>query len=1026
MTATSRPYAMALAAGLLAGLSLVACTEEAASIGSTGDQPADGANCHTSRQRPDGGCCAVGSVYRLESDTCLAVGLASCAPLSMSALHACVPRWCWDRLDLLDKPCASGAADCQARGRPCSDDELKAGDGCAAGARPSSGACVPAGLSGDATSALAAPGPVLAPPDLPDVAPIAETRFCHDADAGHLRLCAADEPGCGSGQSPDPVQPDSCIPFGAPWLCPPGFISVAAGGSATRCIPDPSDCGETTFAPTGAGPGVFHVDPSVSGVGQGTKVAPYSKLASAIAAANSWSGKPIIALAKGTYTLQFKIKVPMEVRGRCAAQVTLLGVPQTYSVVSTGANSPQKVIIRGISIKGGTPAVAAGPGPTLRLERVWVQGAGGFGVAASGAGAHLQLVESVVADGQVVGDGPGAGAAATKGSLIEATDVLFENNRGAGVWSTGAGSRFVGHRVRIRGTETWPGGKLMSGGVLVDFGGRATLRSATVQDSREVGVVAVGAGAHAQLVATLVRDGLPRESDGKAGYGVTVRHGATMELHGVRLSGNRNAGLAVDGPSVINARGLLVDDTEVNKGLPYGGQGVAVFHGGLADVRGGRLHANRGAGMHVHGQGSRLVAHDLVVDATRAHPDSGLLGMGAFALGGGQITLHNVRFSKNRVVGLQLRGAGTSGSATDLLVDQTLGEQDTDAWGIGIFVGDGADLQLTRGRVSGSPYVGIWLMHQDSRLLATELLIDAAGQGQPVENVKYGMVINFGASASVLGARIHAARGAGLLVEEVGSRLDAEGLLIDGTRGQFTDGDFGMGLVANRGARLRLSGARLTGNRLAGAMIAGMNDPERGLINFAAVASMSGVVVDKTQSRVGVNSQGETYAPYGVGVLVETGVVEFSLSGSLLSGNRSAGLVFDNASGSVSETVIRDTVPEKYVPLDWSGGRDTKKAVILSDGIVAFDAKGLKITRGLIHGNERAGLLLSKYEATLEHSIITGSVFGLATDEGSTLHQVANALVDNDTNRAGSKGLVVPPSPNAVVPVEGDAPEAKD
>jgi len=550
-----------------------------------------------------------------------------------------------------------------------------------------------------------------------------------------------------------------------------------------------------------------------------------------------------------------------------------------------------------------------------------------------------------------------------------------------------------------------------------------------LRNNQDSGVYASGLTARAELIASLVTHSRPRAPDGTARYGVAAKDGASLELKGVRVHRNHDSGVVAAGAkSALLAHGLVVDATRSQPGTEAGGNGVRVHKRASAVVRGARVSGNPDAGVMATDAGTRLDVHDTLIDATRGAPASEINGVGVRAFSGAFVRLRALRVSGSGLFGVLVDGAGSRLDAADLTIDRTGPGAAPTGFGVGVQVRHGAVAELVRTRVSTATSGGVGLIHTGSLLLARELLVDWAAGAPPEGRAAPGLAVDFGARAIVSGARISGARGVGVYVAEVGAMVDAEGLLVDHTRGLATDGEIGPGLYANRGAAVRVAGMRMSGNRLASVMVAGMasdhRDPSRRRAGVPARALLAGAVIEATESRSDVSPSGQPRAPYGVGVLVQVGVSDFELVGSVVRANRVAGVVFDQAGGRLRETVIADTAAQKYVPLDAAGKRLHGQATVLADGIVARASKGVTVNDCLVHGNDRAGVLLPEGSVgTMRGSIVMGAAHGLAPDSSSTLDAAGNLLFGNTRDRTAGAGLSVPPAPGVIEVGAGKGPD---
>jgi hypothetical protein len=185
---------------------------------------------------------------------------------------------------------------------------------------------------------------------------------CADPDCSRFAFCGQDGGPASEVGTPDGLQPDGGpAPDAQPDAgqleplpdCPSGCgTDEVCWGKA--CVPTgpTKNCGSSKFGSGLPSTGVVYVDASHAGTSTGTMAQPFKTIAAALGAASPTSN--VIAVATGTYKEDLNITESVEIRCRCATQVTIEG---KLAVPSTGVASDLVVVIDGCSI---TPPGFAG------------------------------------------------------------------------------------------------------------------------------------------------------------------------------------------------------------------------------------------------------------------------------------------------------------------------------------------------------------------------------------------------------------------------------------------------------------------------------------------------------------------------------------------------------------------------------------------------------------------------------------------------------------------------------------------
>ncbi len=987
-----------------------------------------GPSCPIHQAQPGGtGCCPAGTFWRAADATCQPVGPPECAAQLATDPAACIPRWCWDFVDAAGTACAPGADRCAPSGRRCSEVELAAGKGCLAGYVPNladAATCVAAGSwSGSGVAADWAGGAAALPvvpalaaavgPSVPALLPLPPTTatfFCKSAADAVARLCtaaeAADCASAGAGTLPSGVV---CDLAGVTWpggVCPKGYKTVPATqpGGLADCTPDPQLCSGGPYPEMPAGLKVVHVS-AVDGddAADGSAGAPVRTIGQALARVGQGMASGV-AVAAGSYKEVVVFNGPVVVRGRCAAMTTLSGPPGIDTLTVT-AMAKGAIEFSGFRIAGPGRGVRIAGNAAVSLRELWIAGVHRTGVLVSAKSAAVQMsgVYVVGVQGPGTGGDTGRGIQVELGAQLELADVRVSGCHDAGVLVSGGGTVLNASQLLVDGTL--PNASDASGGrgLRVRQGATAELSHVRLSGNRDIGLAVFDAGTAVSATALLVDGTQPQQLDLDWGYGVAVAGGAQASLRSARLTANHGRGAAVQDPkSMLQLHGIVVDNT----GYPpvKGGScaGVEVTAGGRLTVDGVRLSSNAGFGAYIDGPGSALTGTRLLVDASTPRPSDGMFGRGTQVQAGAQLTLTQARLSGNRDAGLVVATKATA-QVTDLTVDGTQAQLADGRWGTGVHAGQAAQLVLRRARLQGNTLVGLVSRGVGTVVSASEITIHAT-QPQPADAVGgLGAACEAGGQLDLSHARLSGNRHAALALADSGSQVRAWGLLIDGTVPDDSDARSssqavqvsGAGVAGGFGAKLALHGARVVGNTSAGVAM-----------SQAGATTLAGVVVQDHAS----NATGHG----GMGLMFQDGLAPVQLLGLRSARNRAAALALHASSASLDGCVLVHTAQGKLAKAD-SKGKPTGAFVALADGLVAGYTVGVTVARTLAIDNPRAGVLFGgAKEVVVKGLWATGGLYGVALEntvkpvlDGSWVKGSAAAV-------ASDAGLDVPAAPVVV------------
>jgi len=736
-------------------------------------------------------------------------------------------------------------------------------------------------------------------------------------------------------------------------------------GLPVPCTAAAFACPGDKFGVPPPGLSILHVDSKGASGGPGSKSKPLNSLQVALQVAKPGTA---ILLADGAYEGPLVIDKALELRGRCTATVRLHS-PAGGAAITVDAPPGASVRVRGLHIEGDGAGIQVTGSGKVEIEQVWLRHLRGRALGVAGKGASATFRESI-AVGMTSSATPAddAGVHVAAGAKLQIVHSRVEKARTVGVRVQGQGTLLDGDLLLVTGTRNTPKGTAGMG-VHIRDGARANLRSTRLSGNRTAGLALDGAAA-VTLTASVIDYTLPQDEGLYYGNGARVAGGASLHLVGVRLSGNVEAGLQARGAGTqVLARGLVINDTQARYHDKLLGAGMALYKGAEADVARARISGNAGIGVQALDPGTRVALKDVLIDGTEASPGNKGAGFGIQVAGGGYVHLRRARLSGNRTIGIAVVGAGSHLDAAALLVDAT--------------------------RYRLSDHMG-----------------------------GYGMMVQEGGHAQLVGARFHANRVGGIVVAHKGSQIRAIGLLVDSTHwidmdlpDGYTEEDFksrgkhGNGIVVIWRARADISGSAVVANHTAGVLLWGKED-------HATRGRLVGVQIRDTKRDV-QNTDGQ-------GVAVHAGFDLLQMFACHLTRNVSGNVGFRFGGGVIERSVLEDPLPGYYIK-PWQDNKpadagDTEgEAIKYADGILGNWFKPLMVKQSLIQRQSRAGALfnapghpLHSGPVTLSGTVIRGGAYGLATQGKPGLVIEGSLISGTSQNIAGDLGLVIPNAPDMV------------
>ncbi|MFC1482578.1 hypothetical protein ACFL51_02110 [Myxococcota bacterium] len=800
-----------------------------------------------------------------------------------------------------------------------------------------------------------------------------------------------------------------------------------------------------------------------------------------------------IAVAAGEYEARLVIGKPVRLTGRCAELVTvrgtaLLGVDMApVSIVLGGSGTA----ISGVSLSGGGEGLTIEDVVGITVTEVQIIDAGEYGLWAGSA--ELSLVNVVASANHAAGmmlwgteaelslvvvrdslpqQSDGALGFGVYASCIPTTGVcgtlrihqsLIEANHAAGIALSGVEAELSSVVVRDTlpeqsndgggygihaecDTTTGVCGSLRldrallranhTAGIAV-FGYEADLSSAVVRDTLprqsdgEAGIGLVAgcdttalvcsslrlgsallqanhslgialSGAEAELSSVVVRDTLPRQSDGTFGHGLEAECDpetgvcGSLQIDHALLEANCTMGIALFGTGG-DLSSLVVTDT-----LPpqdSGALNVALYSECPADTDAcgslrldhALVRANHSMGIGLMGTEAELSS--VVVSDTQAWPTGGAYGRGLEATCDpstgvcGSLRLDHALLQTNRATGIYL--AGTDADLSAITVRDTLPKQSDGTTGEGILAGCDPDigvcgtLRLDQALIEANHTVGLFLSGVEAEV--TSIIVRDTQPQQSDDTLGAGVYESCDLTAGVCGrlrldqALIEANHtvGVGLL----GTEAELSSVVVRDTQPQPSDGMVGYGLQVVCDPEPGVCGSLLaTGSSIE-------RSEMTGIAIFGVPAVLSGMAVKDTYQ----NQEGPFADDLGDGVYAGCFYdfcATLDLLECLVDSSFTAGLTVQGAAGSAQRSVVRNVLPRA---LDDAYGYG-----IQVEGEPGAPPTVFHVSESLIQDAEIAGILYYLAGGTVSGSRITGGQYTIVMNQG------ANPVIQDDNDLSGS------------------------
>ena len=728
-----------------------------------------------------------------------------------------------------------------------------------------------------------------------------------------------------------------CRPL--PERCASGELALPERG----CVPlwePPHACPESPLDAVTPKSGDVFVAPGAS-PGDGSRDAPVATIAEALELAAK--GKRIVLLP-GTYPEPVHITRDVSLVAACPGSVSLTGAAQTPKVPAAVWVQDADVKLEGLRITADGAGVLVTSGGDVTTDRTDISGCLLAAVLATGFGSDAIVTTSRLAETRLalLGDrNVGIGAFADDGGKVTLVDTAVLGNRTYGVLSRYAPSTATLEGVAIVGTASNDEG-LFGRGVQALWGGTASVARTFISGSHDAGAFAFEGTltmTESVVEGTLPLDGTPAGAyDGRFGEGIAADGGATVEVERTQVVANTSTGVSSYGAGTV----IALTESHVRDTLPGyvdvpgdAGRGVEAAFGGRLELTRSAVTGNREAGVFVNGEGAEAHLSGSLVSHTTASKGG---GDGVLAIDGARAKLDGTVVIANTASGVLARGLGTTIEIASCEVSGTEAGQDAGGAGYGIAAQEGAAVTVELTSIRANAGAGVFAADAGTYLTLSKSLVRGtlpSGAGTHGRGVN----VQLGASAKLVDVTIEDSHDIGLFAQLSGGSLEGKGLLVRRTAPDAASGTGGRGielqmgeatlsnvlvadcpdgalLVSGDGADVTVEDAALIGPENEGSLGAVAQAGARVTIRRAAVERARGsgaLAADGAQlilESVSVRGVAKTDRTTGTGEQLHgigDGVAAISGSTVLASGVRAeqcgrAGILFSGSGGSLVQS----------------------------------------------------------------------------------------------------------------------------
>jgi hypothetical protein len=333
-----------------------------------------------------------------------------------------------------------------------------------------------------------------------------------------------------------------------------------------------------------------------------------------------------------------------------------------------------------------------------------------------------------------------------------------------------------------------------------------------------------------------------------------------------------------------------------NKSRVFDGQRgycLDVTDGARGVVTGGLFSRCQGIGITSDATGSVVDLQDVTVENIQSEESSQSNGVGMWIDDGAQVLLARGKFEGNRTVGVYIMGSGTMADLTDINVTGTLPSEAANVLGRGLEIDTGAAVTVTRGLFSSNLDAGVVVGGAGSQFIAQDLIVrDTQSRTEIQLDVpEAGLAVLEGGHAIVTKGLFENNRTSSILATGTGATAELNGVTVRDTLAQEGLGVRGLGIWAALGAYVKVEDCLFERNQ-----------------EVAVFAHAPGTRLDIQRSVIKDTLTQEGTRYYGRGLNIQQGATGY-MAYSLLDNNQSVGVYVhgENSSVDLEEVLVANT-----------------------------------------------------------------------------------------------------------------------
>jgi hypothetical protein len=368
-----------------------------------------------------------------------------------------------------------------------------------------------------------------------------------------------------------------------------------------------------------------------------------------------------------------------------------------------------------------------------------------------------------------------------------------------------------------------------------------------------------------------------------SGGGVGVYAAADVTIDTAVVDGTLFTGVAANGTVNLKMTSTLLQNTQPQD--MQGGDGIALIGGATATIADSAIVGNADHGIFASDAGTSVTTTDVLVENSLPQPMDMGEGQGFGVVMGAKADLSATASVASHTTGLLITDAGTTVTATNILVEGTQPQASDMSSGGGLEVDTGASLTLTGSLVSNNYAMGVFV-DGATATLSGNLIVDTQSE---VSSGWFGRAVNAQDASKLTSSDNTFSKSHEIAVAATDPGTDMTSLrdIIEDTGPQALDGQYGIGAISAGGV-LRLTSVSIARSRVAALVVSdGTAYAEESL--FADTMAGSFTLLNPMMTFTGVGDG--LVATRGSAVVVK---------GLRAEGCVRAGIVFDSSMGSVT------------------------------------------------------------------------------------------------------------------------------